>query len=363
VDVAANDTDPDNLIDIETVQITVAPSNGTATANVDGTVDYTHDGSETLQDQFRYTISDLSGAVSNNGLVEIAVTPINDAPTAVDDVLVVAIGSQVVSNVLTNDTDPDDGLNPASLTIVTAPTEGTVVANVDGTVTYTHNGTPNYADAFSYTVQDLAGDVSNMATVLVEINDGSGTHMTEPFVPTNSNGQYCNNDAEVHWAYMGEMNFDDCQDLANRTGTQWYVGQSTNYVTGWIGDQDVGMAAVTDVSNWGDENLVSRSDFYSCTLGQFDERTAPTVFPAEQIHIDGQGRIWHYWDLVDQTASQAIAFANPLGARIINPNSVGLNGLARMTAPTHWCHASAEFNGALDCNSDNICSFMVGYYE
>jgi hypothetical protein len=277
--------------------------------------------------------------------------------------LVVAIGSQVVSNVLTNDTDPDDGLNPASLTIVTAPTEGTVVANVDGTVTYTHNGTPNYADAFSYTVQDLAGDVSNMATVLVEINDGSGTHMTEPFVPTNSNGQYCNNDAEVHWAYMGEMNFDDCQDLANRTGTQWYVGQSTNYVTGWIGDQDVGMAAVTDVSNWGDENLVSRSDFYSCTLGQFDERTAPTVFPAEQIHIDGQGRIWHYWDLVDQTASQAIAFANPLGARIINPNSVGLNGLARMTAPTHWCHASAEFNGALDCNSDNICSFMVGYYE
>jgi len=230
-------------------------------------------------------------------------------------------------------------------------------------VDYTHDGTPNYSDSFTYTIQDNSGLVSNLATVDVQVNDGSGTHMTEAFFPTNSDGQFCGNDAEVHWAYMGEMTFDDCQDLANRTGTQWYVGQWTNYPTGWIGDQDLTQAAITDALNWGDEVIASRFDLYSCTLGEFDERTAPTVFPVEQLYLDNKGRTWHYWDLNAQTASQAIAFAAPLGARIINPTSVGLNGVTRMTAPTHWCHASAEFNGPADCNSDNICNFMVGYYE
>ena len=115
------------------------------------------------------------------------------------------------------------------------------------------------------------------------------------------------------------------------------------------------------LNNWGDENVVPRTDLYSCVLGEFEHRTEATVFPAEQLFVDWMGRTWHYWDLPNQTASQAISFADDLGGRIINPNSVGLNGVARMSA--HWCHASAEFNGLTDCNSDNICNFMVGYYE
>ncbi|NCG21370.1 MAG: hypothetical protein GWP91_20360 [Rhodobacterales bacterium] len=79
--------------------------------------------------------------------------------------------------------------------------------------------------------------------------------------------------------------------------------------------------------------------------------------------MDSQLRTWHYWDLIDQTHSQAISFADNRGARIINPNSVGQTGQRRMTAPTHWCHAGAEFNGTSSCNTDNICSFMVGYWE
>ena len=61
--------------------------------NADGTVDYTHDGSETVADSFTYTIDDLSGATSNTVTVSLTVTPVNDAPVAVADSFTVNEGS------------------------------------------------------------------------------------------------------------------------------------------------------------------------------------------------------------------------------------------------------------------------------
>ena len=47
--------------------------------NSDGTITYTHDGSETTSDSYTYTISDGNGG-SDSGVVSITVTPVNDAP-------------------------------------------------------------------------------------------------------------------------------------------------------------------------------------------------------------------------------------------------------------------------------------------
>jgi hypothetical protein len=46
--------------------------------NGDGTVTYTHDGSETTSDSFTYTIDDLGGATSNTATVNITVFPAPD---------------------------------------------------------------------------------------------------------------------------------------------------------------------------------------------------------------------------------------------------------------------------------------------
>jgi len=58
--------------------------------NADGTVDYSHDGSETTSDSFTYRILDNSGATSNTTIVSITVTPVNDEP------VLSAIGDQIV---------------------------------------------------------------------------------------------------------------------------------------------------------------------------------------------------------------------------------------------------------------------------
>jgi hypothetical protein len=188
------------------------------------------------------------------------------------------------------------------------------------------------------------------------------THWTEPFKWTATQGQWCYSEASAYYAYFGETTFDECQAMANITGTQWFVGEYTAYPYGWIGDHDASNATVTS-GTWTNESVVARDSLYSCVLAVFDHRTAPTVSPAEQLYTDGEGRIWHYWEVTGQTHSQAVAFADDLGARVINPNSVGRTGEAWMTAPTHWCHAGAEFNGGSNCNSDSICNFIVGYWQ
>ena len=80
IDLAGNDTDPDNALDLTSIVITSGPSNGSVVVNGDGTVTYTHDGSETVGDAFSYTIRDASGATSNVAAVSLTVTPQNDAP-------------------------------------------------------------------------------------------------------------------------------------------------------------------------------------------------------------------------------------------------------------------------------------------
>jgi VCBS repeat-containing protein len=168
--VSTNDTDVDGTIDVTTVVITQIPAHGTAVANANGTVTYTHDGSETTSDSFTYTIKDNNGLVSGTATVAVTVNPVNDAPVAVNDVLTVNEGAGGSVNVSTNDTDADGTIDIATVVIVQGPAHGTAVANADGTVTYTHNGSETTSDSFTYTIKDNNGLVSGTATVAVTVN-------------------------------------------------------------------------------------------------------------------------------------------------------------------------------------------------
>ena len=104
----ANDTDAENDLDLTTIVIVDAPAHGSVdTSKNDGTVDYTHDSSETTTDSFTYTIKDGSGAVSGKATVTITVTPVNDDPIAADDSDSTTEGGSVTMDIASNDTDAE----------------------------------------------------------------------------------------------------------------------------------------------------------------------------------------------------------------------------------------------------------------
>jgi len=177
IDVLFNDIDVDDAIDPATIVITSYPTSGSVVVVGDGTVDYTHNGAETLQDTFSYTVNDTLGATSANALVNVTVTPTNDDPNAVNDIMTGHRGRTTNMDLAVNDTDPDDGLDLTGISISTFPSNGTLLINADGTVDYTHDGSMILVDSFNYTIDDLAGATSNIAIVDITIDllaEGTG---------------------------------------------------------------------------------------------------------------------------------------------------------------------------------------------
>ncbi|MCJ8310222.1 MAG: tandem-95 repeat protein, partial [Hyphomicrobiales bacterium] len=191
INVLANDSDVDGTIDPTTVQIvgTASPGDplvvagqGTWTVNgATGDITFTpladYDGVVT---DISYTVADNLGARSAPATISVSITPVNDAPVAVANSSVVAEDSSVTINILANDTDIDNALNPATVQIVgtasagdplTVPGEGLWTINpTTGEITFTPEA--NYEGPvtdISYTVQDAAGALSNPATVSVSI--------------------------------------------------------------------------------------------------------------------------------------------------------------------------------------------------
>ena len=170
VDIAANDLDLDDGLDLTSIEIGISPAHGTLTIQTDGKVAYVHNGSEATQDTFTYRIRDKAGALSNTATVSLSITLVNQPPIAVaDSATIAAPGGQVEIDVAANDSDPDGGLNLGSVVIVRAPSNGTALVLASGSIRYTHNGSEATSDSFTYRIRDFAGELSNEATVTVTV--------------------------------------------------------------------------------------------------------------------------------------------------------------------------------------------------
>jgi hypothetical protein len=120
-------------------------------------------------DSFVYQVEDSMGS-TDSATVNVVV---NDLPVAMDDVATTNVGTAVNVPVLTNDLGLSD--TPLVVTFPTSPTRGTLAQNgcddqLTCVVTYTSDGTPG-PDMFTYTVTDNNGDVSNIATAMIRVND------------------------------------------------------------------------------------------------------------------------------------------------------------------------------------------------
>jgi hypothetical protein len=166
IDVLANDSDVDDGLDVSSVTVTGAASNGTTSVNPDGTIDYTPDPGWSGTDTFTYQVCDLSGECAS-ATVSVTVSEVNDPPTAADDSASTDEDTSVDIDVLANDSDVDgDALTASGFT---QGTHGSVSDNGDGTVDYTPDPGWSGTDTFTYTVCDPSA-ACDSATVTVVVD-------------------------------------------------------------------------------------------------------------------------------------------------------------------------------------------------
>src|SRR5207248_1551274 len=131
-----------------------SPTHGNLAFNTDGSFTYTpfanyFNTKNSVQvaplDSFTYTVKDDGNLVST-ATVRITVNNVNQPPTGVNDVFTIKANTPLNTNVLSNDTDPDnDVLSVATVTVNGSPaTLGTPAPTAQGgSVTVSATGTLN----------------------------------------------------------------------------------------------------------------------------------------------------------------------------------------------------------------------------
>jgi len=168
VNVLANDTNLDD--GIQSVTIFKLPMHGNVTVNVDYTITYAPSPNFVGTDEFEYMVSDVHG---DNDIAKVTVTvgPImNSIPVANDDSRGTSLNTDVIVDVLSNDTGLEDG--GIVVTITLNPSNGIVNVNADNTVTYTPNTGYMGIDNFEYQVCDINNDcdIANVKINVKEVN-------------------------------------------------------------------------------------------------------------------------------------------------------------------------------------------------
>ena len=114
-------------------------------------------------------------ATSIAAIISITVDAVNDVPVAIDDNFDVTEGESTVAglNVLANDTDPDESPPLLTANLVTGPTlDPAFMLNIDGTFSYTHDGSETLGDSFTYEACDngVPSLCSPSATVSISVD-------------------------------------------------------------------------------------------------------------------------------------------------------------------------------------------------
>ncbi len=182
--VLANDSDAP--WDILQSYVVVGPTYGDLTLNTDGSFNYQTTPDWNGYDSFVYEACDGGGpglGACSTAAVTLAVTPVPDAPRALDDTYSPTedtLYSRSAPGVLTNDYDPDILTGPANIDLTVEPTPlatpkyGDLALNSDGSFTYRATpdffGTPDY---FDYQVCDGPGscDTGRANLNVVNVND------------------------------------------------------------------------------------------------------------------------------------------------------------------------------------------------
>ncbi|HFD87978.1 MAG TPA: hypothetical protein ENJ35_09925 [Gammaproteobacteria bacterium] len=129
INVAGNDLDVDDGLDLSTINIVSKPENGMVVVNANGTVDYVENMAGVAADSFTYTISDAGGVTSNIAAVNITIILPDSNSDGISDVAAIALGLDP------NDPDGDtDGDGIPDITEVGGSINAPLDSDSDGVI-------------------------------------------------------------------------------------------------------------------------------------------------------------------------------------------------------------------------------------
>ncbi|WP_373973954.1 Ig-like domain-containing protein [Chitinibacter sp. SCUT-21] len=163
---AAVDADGDTL----TFGKVSEPIHGSVSVQADGSWTYTPNKDYNGSDSFKVQVSDGKGGVDTL-TVNIGVTPVNDAPDAIDDSTNTNINTPVVNiNVLGNDKDIDGDTLSVTRAELQDPSKGSVSINADGTLNFTPATNVLGPVVINYTISDGKGG-TDTAQLTINVSD------------------------------------------------------------------------------------------------------------------------------------------------------------------------------------------------
>ncbi|RJE73577.1 hypothetical protein BGP78_18330 [Pseudoalteromonas sp. MSK9-3] len=167
-----NDTDAEQKLVAASAILVTEPKFGSVSIT-NGIATYTPNEHANGPDSFTYTVSDSTPLTSEPATVNIAVSAVNDAPKAVNISKMTDEDTDLVISIddIRNQASDIEDTNPTGdIKLTSEPIHGLVTRNqADGTLTYIPDLNVVATDTFKYTIADSNGEVSNEATMSINI--------------------------------------------------------------------------------------------------------------------------------------------------------------------------------------------------
>ncbi|KJF44341.1 T9SS type B sorting domain-containing protein [Draconibacterium sediminis] len=210
---------------------------------------------------YHLQVTDIFGCTATDSVL---VSRFISAPIARDDYDTTEYRTAVTIDLLVNDEDPQQELDPLSLQILQDPANGFVDINGDGTVTYTPNDGFLGGDVFQYRICNTYEKCNN-ANVFVYVT-AADFFIPEAFTP---NADNVNDYFEIIGIELFEQN---SITIINRWGKTVYKARGYGISTSpqfWNGKSNQG---------GDDSDLPSGSYFYVLDLGNGEQPIAGSVY-------------------------------------------------------------------------------------
>ncbi len=218
INVKANDIDPEGTA-TSTVTIATAPKYGTATVDGSGQIVYTANAGFTGNDTLTYSICEPAVACSVPACdtAKVFLTVQNRAPIANNDTKDITPCIANTINLTGNDTDPEGNSLSINIVSVVPADASTLVANPDGTITFTPQASAAATYTVTYNVTDNGVTPQTSANATVTINVPNPVN-TAP-VALDDYADTTNMDAVLYYNVLDNDSDPQGHQLANPTVT------------------------------------------------------------------------------------------------------------------------------------------------